>query len=536
MRNQLLVASLAIAIAASRVSGQQSQPLLPESWVGGTNILGTWRFAQLRFSVANGSLKGSMDVPGLNAMRLPLSGTVSSAGDVQFTANTPLGALHFAGLLKDRVIDGSINSASGIKGDLHLVPSAALDSSVYKKYVGTYTLDDSSTLVVTFRPFGQLAAVQFATADGKTLLKRSINLVPLDDTTFFTSTSVVIAVKQDEVLRFGKRPKDPLRWQRRGAQEIRGVRSDGVRQQWVVIRNGNVTLNGTLYTPAIGGPFRTIVSVGGSGPTTRDQTLPRALELVRVGLSVLVLDKRGTGDPSGAWNTATINDLASDARAALRWLRRQKGIDPRQIGIHGHSQGGWVAMTVLARDTTAKFAIFTSSTPLKPGEQEAYRAEAQARAAGASDADAIASRELMRLKWNFALTGKGWDELKSAAMAAKGKPWEAIASPPSDSASALWADVRAFRGFDPLPLASQVKVPVLLLFGSADQEVPPAQSQELWREALRAAANTRGTIVELPGLSHGMFLRAEGNTVVIAPEVSESIRLWLSQALSSKSH
>jgi pimeloyl-ACP methyl ester carboxylesterase len=212
-------------------------------------------------------------------------------------------------------------------------------------------------------------------------------------------------------------------------------------------------------------------------------------------------------------------------------MRARNDIDPRRIGIHGQSQGGWVAMTLLASDTIAKFAILTSSTPLAPAEQEVYRAGAQARGAGFPETEAVAASELMRLKWRFALTGDGWDQLSAAVAAAKGKPWLAAIGVPPTRDSDIWNDMRAFKGFDPMQYASRLRVPALLIFGSADNEVPPTPSQELWRTALKAAANNSATIVELPGLEHGLFLKSVNGRTTLMKEVGDTIAKWLSQTL-----
>ena len=118
-------------------------------------------------------------------------------------------------------------------------------------------------------------------------------------------------------------------------------------QEWVLLHNGAVTLNATLYMPLGIKHPPVVASAGGAGATTRDGVLLRTRELVRAGLGVLAYDKRGTGDSSGHWN-ASIEDLASDLRVALDYLAHRGDVDRSRIGVHGHSQGGWVAEQVLA--------------------------------------------------------------------------------------------------------------------------------------------------------------------------------------------
>jgi pimeloyl-ACP methyl ester carboxylesterase len=54
---------------------------------------------------------------------------------------------------------------------------------------------------------------------------------------------------------------------------------------------------------------------------------------------------------SGSWPSATVDDLAADAAAAVAALRSQPMVDQNAVCLFGHSEGGWVALrcAVLAR-------------------------------------------------------------------------------------------------------------------------------------------------------------------------------------------
>jgi dienelactone hydrolase len=54
-------------------------------------------------------------------------------------------------------------------------------------------------------------------------------------------------------------------------------------------------------------------------------------------------DLCGVGESTGNFAEATIHDFVSDARAAVEFLRTRNDIDPRRIGLVGHSEGGIVA-------------------------------------------------------------------------------------------------------------------------------------------------------------------------------------------------
>jgi alpha/beta superfamily hydrolase len=56
--------------------------------------------------------------------------------------------------------------------------------------------------------------------------------------------------------------------------------------------------------------------------------------------AVLRYDNRGVKESSGEYINASDNEFASDAAAALKWLREESGIPIASSGFLGHSQGG----------------------------------------------------------------------------------------------------------------------------------------------------------------------------------------------------
>jgi len=58
---------------------------------------------------------------------------------------------------------------------------------------------------------------------------------------------------------------------------------------------------------------------------------------------VLRYDDRGVAESGGNYSTATLDDFASDATAAVNYLKTRKEIDPKKIGVIGHSYGGTIA-------------------------------------------------------------------------------------------------------------------------------------------------------------------------------------------------
>ena len=113
-------------------------------------------------------------------------------------------------------------------------------------------------------------------------------------------------------------------------------------QKDVVFENTNAhnRLAGALTMPQGTGPFPAVVLVSGTGHNTRDEEVwghkvfvVLADALSRKGFAVLRYDKRGVAGSTGDFDTATTADFASDADAAITWLRSQPSIDANHVGI-----------------------------------------------------------------------------------------------------------------------------------------------------------------------------------------------------------
>ena len=106
-----------------------------------------------------------------------------------------------------------------------------------------------------------------------------------------------------------------------------------------------VVLSGLLYVPP-GATAKTpapgILAVHGY-INTRETQDAFAIEFARRGYVVLALDQRGHGYSGGA---ATSKGFGGPD--ALRYLRQLPFVDPNQIGLEGHSMGGWTVLAAAA--------------------------------------------------------------------------------------------------------------------------------------------------------------------------------------------
>jgi pimeloyl-ACP methyl ester carboxylesterase len=138
--------------------------------------------------------------------------------------------------------------------------------------------------------------------------------------------------------------------------------ADGVSVRDVrVDLDGNLQLSGLLYRPAdatVDTPAPGILAVHGY-INSRETQSGFAIEFARRGYVVLALDQTGHGFSHGAAFTAGYG-----GPAGLAYLRRLPFVDPSNIGLAGHSMGGWAGLAAAEDqpDGYRSIALVGSST------------------------------------------------------------------------------------------------------------------------------------------------------------------------------
>lgn len=136
-----------------------------------------------------------------------------------------------------------------------------------------------------------------------------------------------------------------------------------MRREEIAFTNGGVRLSGVIMLPERASESPGLVLVGGSGPSDRHNGGFFDLlseYLGDSGIAVLTYDKRGSGRSTGRWETATIDELAGDADAALATLEAHRQIASEAVAVLGHSEGGWVAARLCSRRRPERRVILNS--------------------------------------------------------------------------------------------------------------------------------------------------------------------------------
>jgi pimeloyl-ACP methyl ester carboxylesterase len=268
---------------------------------------------------------------------------------------------------------------------------------------------------------------------------------------------------------------------------------------------------GTLSLPTGDGPFPAVVLISGTGHNTRDEDvwghkvfLVLADTLTRNGFAVLRYDKRGVDGSSGNYDTATTVDFTSDAEAAVAWLRTQSHIDARRIGVLGHSEGGIIAPAVATSDKGVAFVVMIAGPCIRGDKLFVLQSAMTAKAYGAPD-DYIAKRKVFDEELYNAIISAPSESAaldRAKAMITRGVADKIIDANEAESLAkddtTPWE--RYFLAYDPAPTLARLTVPVLVLNGSLDVQVPAKENLASARQALKN--NPKATVVELPGMNH----------------------------------
>jgi len=347
------------------------------------------------------------------------------------------------------------------------------------------------------------------------------------------SFSVLIFKRSDQILEL-RRPQTPAKPYPYAEEEV-------------VFPNAKAgtSLAGTLTLPRGQGPFAAAILLAGSGPLDRDEAdsghrpfLILADHLTRKGIAVLRYDKRGIGKSTGNYDNATTADFASDAEAALAFLKSRKQIDARKIGIIGHSEGALIAPMLASRSSDVAWIVMLAG-PATSGEQTMLlQSDLITRAGGMTDEQVAKSLEFDKQSYllvrqekdRSSLENKLGELVKASDLGPEMAP--AFLQRQIHWTSSPW--FRYFLDYDPVPALQKTKCPVLALSGEKDLQVPPKENLPLIKKALGDGGNKDFEAVDLPGLNHlfqhcqtGLPTEARAIEETFAPEALAAISAWV---------
>jgi pimeloyl-ACP methyl ester carboxylesterase len=414
-----------------------------------------------------------------------------------------------------------------------------VDEKVLREYTGVYRWEPNAFVYlqlwnefVGFDKPSQLVAFD-ESGEVRTLY-------PTDRDQFFAGPGMAVSTSIESRIEFqrdGTGRIASLTWNREGAAPRTARRIEIVKHEDVRFSSGNVRLTGTLIGPTTAGKHPAIILVHGSGAENREYMLPWARFLIRRGVAVLGYDKRGVGESTGDWNTASFDDLAGDVVAAFEYLKTRSDIDSAHIGLLGISQAGWIMPLAAVRAKDLAFLISISGAGVPAAETTIDQARNEMTMTGMPPETVDQIVGLLKLQYEFARTGKGWDEYAATREKMVAKMGAAPKTIPGTPDDPYWQFIRRLYFYDPVPTLRRLQTPTLALWGELDNNILAEKNKAAWEAALSAGGNRDYTLRILPKADHAQWEAKVGSNAEtkslqrFVPSYFTTIQDWLAKRI-----
>jgi pimeloyl-ACP methyl ester carboxylesterase len=227
-------------------------------------------------------------------------------------------------------------------------------------------------------------------------------------------------------------------------------------------------------------------------------------------------------------------------------LKSRPDVDPKRIGLIGHSEGGLIAPMVAARNADVAFIVLLGGQGLTGEEVLVLQGQKLMKIQGSSETQ-LATQKRMQTRL-FAIVKAEADPavrekklqaaLDEEIQLAQGKD-KALSDAAKQSSAAQirmlkgpW--LRFFLSYDPREALRKVRCPVLALVGEKDAQVLPKENLAEIELALKTGGNPDFTIKEMPGMNHLFQVCKTGNVAeyatieeTMSPLALETIGGWI---------
>lgn len=323
----------------------------------------------------------------------------------------------------------------------------------------------------------------------------------------------------------------------------------------------DITLKGTFTYPKGGGKFPAVILVTGSGTQNRDEEimghkpfLVLADYLTRNGIAVLRYDDRGYGEKSRekrkALSASTTEDIMGDALCAYKYLLTRSEVDPKRIGIIGHSEGGTIAFMAAAREPGIAFMVSMAGGLVK-GEEILIKQNYEIRLKSGTPENTVKDyTDVLRKCYDIVLNNPKEEVLKDINIIADtlftgtqkelpiGMRNNAVAVI-KQAASVPW--MRYYIAYDPLEdIKKASSRPFFAFNGTKDLQVDADMNLDALARLVKQ--DKRHVIRKYEGFNHmfqtaktGMVSEYESIEETIAPVVLKDITEWIKGTMGKPS-
>jgi uncharacterized protein len=317
----------------------------------------------------------------------------------------------------------------------------------------------------------------------------------------------------------------------------------------------SVHIFGILTLPETNSKFPAVILITGSGSQDRDETIFGhkpfkiiAEYLTNRGFAVLRLDDRGVGKTTLGRNPklVTSENFAKDVLAGIEFLKKRTEINPKKIGLIGHSEGGMIAPMVANQTIDVAFIVSLAGTGI-PGNIVAHNQMETMLSKSGFDSSRVAQQVAFNDKIITLMMNENDDKIFEEKLIAEVnglsdeqktkfgfKGMEKMVIAQVKSQNIPWS--KFFMKHDPTTDWVKVKVPVLALNGTKDTQVAIELHLPAIEKALKNGGNKHYKIVKMEDLNH-IFQHAETGLLNeyakikedFAPEALQIMGDWLTE-------
>lgn len=286
-------------------------------------------------------------------------------------------------------------------------------------------------------------------------------------------------------------------------------------EELIIPSKNGVFLSATLLRPTGVSKPNLAILVHGAGTANRNQSgeghesfWVLADQLTRRGIAVLRYDKRGIARSSGDYDAHTWQDLSDDVVAIAKHMRKSARF--KKIGAIGHSEGSGIAAVSSAQHgESLDFIVSMAGVGLPGIDMMLLQDHATAIANGADKLEAEAITQFARKYYGILVEQEDPTKrlamikeflarsMKEKALVDKYKMNQGSMALENADKDFMRELLRADRSQD----WRKVKVPVLVLNGTLDQQVPLESARGIER-SLKQGGNKQVQLKLLPRLNH----------------------------------
>lgn len=178
------------------------------------------------------------------------------------------------------------------------------------------------------------------------------------------------------------------------------------------IKSNDVSLSAEIYKPHTKGQHPAIVLLHGSTSNDKRDYLFYADYFAKLGLEVLIYDKRGNGESTGNYYSSSYDDLIADAIVCLETMYKRKSVNKQKIGLWGLSQGALLLPKITSNTNIAKFLIAISPDVNSVTEAAAYSDSLRVVNIGGSEIDGKIASESHRIVERMIREGNSYEQVE----------------------------------------------------------------------------------------------------------------------------